>query len=415
MKIKIFELAILFVAFTSTVVGATEVDKSALSKDLDALIVDEVARSHTPSLQVAIGYKSSIFYENAYGFADLENKILAKPESKYRTASIAKWFTATSAMKLVEDGRLDLDKPIQTYCPEFPKKRWAITTRQLLTHTAGVRGYLDFEELIKNSKNTEQSDLLRYKQAREEISQHTRYVDVTTPLNIFKNDPLVFEPNTNWSYTSFGYRILACVMEGASSKKFQTLIDETIFQKLKMKNTVADDAWAIIPNRVSGYQLGRKGAIRRADSRDVSENLPAGGYLSTASDLVKFALAFNGGLVSTEIKELMVSPVAVEEIDTKSEKTWRDAIPHKARYGYGIMLWSKYESGMVGHTGRQAGAASILVLIPNKNLSIAVMSNAKGWNGYLEFVMKILDLIEKSGGVESLNKSIKPTAKTPVD
>ena len=406
MKIKLLELVVFFVTITSTIVQATEIDKIDIFDDIGALIVDEVVTSRTPSLQVAIGYKSKIIYENAYGFANLENKIPATRESKYRTASIAKWFTATAAMTLVQDGLLDLDKPIQNYCPEFPEKRWPITARQLLTHTAGVRGYLDFQELIKNSKNTEQADLLKYKQAQAKMSQHTRYVDVIKPLDLFKDDPLVFEPDTNWSYTSFGYRILACVMEGASSKKFQALMDETIFKKLNMNNTVADDAWAIIPNRVSGYQLGREGTIRRADSRDVSENLPAGGYLSTASDLVKFALAFNDDLVSSKIKELMLSPVAVKEIDIKSEKTWRDAMPHKARYGYGIMLWSKYEPGMIGHTGRQAGAASILILIPDKNLSIAVMSNAKGWNGYLGFVMKLLDLIEKSGGVESLNKTV---------
>lgn len=367
---------------------------------MPTLIAEEIKSSGAPSLQVAIGHKSNLVYETAQGFADLENRVVAKTESKYRTASVAKWFTATSAMILVEDGLLDLDKPIQAYCPEFPKKRWKVTTRQLLTHTAGIRGYLDFEKLIEASKDSEKIRLLRYKQIQEQLSQHTRYEDVIKPLDIFKDDPLIFEPGTDWSYTSFGYRVLACVIEGASGKRFKALIDDTIFKKSNMKNTVVDDAWAIIPNRVSGYQMNHEGKIRRADIRDVSENLPAGGYLSTASDLVRFALAFNHNLVSPETRELMLSPVAAEEIDIDSEKSWRDAMPDKARYGYGIMLWSKYELGMVGHTGRQAGTASILVLIPDKSLSVAVMTNAKGWNGYLGFVTKLLDIINRAGGVK---------------
>ena len=387
----------------------------SIFESIDILAKNEIKNSGTPSLQIAIGYKGKIRYEQAYGFSDLENKVLASPESKYRTASIAKWFTATSAMKLTESGQLDLDKPIQEYCPIMPSKKWVITTRQLLTHTAGVRGYLDFDELIKNSKDRKKIEELKYKKYQETLSQYTRYIDVSAPLSIFKDDPLMFEPDTEWSYTSFGYRILACVLEGASGGDFQTLIDDSIFKKAGMKNTVADDAWAIISNRVSGYRLNRDRTVRRADSRDVSENLPAGGYLSTASDLVRFALVFNDGLVSKKTKELMVSPVAADEIDVNSEKSWRDAMPNKARYGYGIMLWSKYLPGMIGHTGRQAGAASILVLIPEQELSIAVMSNAKGWNGYLNFVMSLLSAIDNEGGISSLNKSMQPTAKVSAD
>ena len=384
-------------------------------ESIDALAKKEIENSGTPSLQIAIGYKDEILYEQAYGFSDLENDVLASPESKYRTASIAKWFTAVAAMKLAESGRLDLDKPIQEYCASMPSKKWTVTTRQLLTHTAGVRGYLDFEELLAESKDPRKTEELRFKSYQEALSQHTRYVDVAGPLSIFKDDPLAFKPGTDWSYTSFGYRILACVMEGASHRDFKTLIDDTVFKEAGMKNTVADDAWAIISHRVSGYHLNGDRTVRRADSRDVSENLPAGGYLSTASDLVRFALAFNDGLVSEDTKKLMVSPVAVGEIDLNSEKSWRDAMPNRTRYGYGIMLWSKYVPGMVGHTGRQAGAASILVLVPEQGFSIAVMSNAKGWNGYLNFVMTLLIAIDNSGGISSLNKSMQPTAKASAD
>lgn len=78
------------------------------------------------------------------------------------------------------------------------------------------------------------------------------------------------------------------------------------------------------------------------------------------------------------------------------------------------MLWSKYLPGMIGHTGRQAGSASILVLVPDKELSIAVMTNAKGWNGYLTFVMELVEAIEKLGGQTSLNMLIQPSELAPL-
>lgn len=340
MRSKLFVAIIILWINSSLATETADEMRISLYKQIDNLIEGEIRNSGTPSLQVAIGYKNKIVYENAFGFSDLENQVVAVIESKYRTASISKWFTATTAMTLVESGLLDLDKPVQTYCPKFPQKQWPITSRNLLTHTAGIRGYLDFEELIKNSDNPEQIEKLKYKQLKEDLSQHTRYEDVSTPLDLFMDDALIFTPASDWSYTSFGYRVLACVMEGASGKQFRALINESIFKKSNMKNTFPDDSWEIIPKRASGYRLSRDKTIRRADSRDVSENLPAGGHLSTASDLVRFALTYNRGLVSKETKTLMSLPVATKEIDIGSEKSWLDAMPNKSRYGYGVMLWS---------------------------------------------------------------------------
>jgi len=172
-------------------------------------------------------------------------------------------------------------------------------------------------------------------------------------------------------------------------------MNNLVFQPAMMTNTLADDAWSIIPHRAAGYRMQRGKPIRRADMRDVSENLPAGGYLSTASDLIKFAQWFNRDQLSDNNRRLMTSAVTVDQVDSENNHSWRDAIPNQARYGYGLMLWSKYKSGMIGHTGRQAGASSILILLPNEGVSIAVMTNAKGWNGYLNFVMKLYSVLQR--------------------
>ena len=152
-----------------------------------------------------------------------------------------------------------------------------------------------------------------------------------------------------------------------------------------------DDAWAIVPNRASGYRIEDDKAIRKADMGDISENLPAGGHLATASDMVRFVQAFyHEKFIDKTTVKLMSTPYSDNlEKDTPSSPSWRDAIPSEHRYGYGVMIFADEKTRKIGHTGRQAGASAIVYLIPESELSIAVMSNSKGWNGYITFTKKI--------------------------
>lgn len=378
-----------------------EMQKEAAGGDLEAKIRGaaerEIAESRTPALQIALGRGGELIYEGAFGLADLENSVPATKNTRMRAASVVKWMTATAAFRLAEAGRLDLDRPIADYCPAFPRKPWDITARQLLGHTAGIRHYIDFEAALADAGSEGERAELEQKRLHARLGQFTRYTDVIAPLAAFADDPLVFEPGTDWAYTSFGYRLLGCVVQGAAGVDYAQWMRESVLEPAGMTSTVPDDAWAVVPHRAMGYRLERAGKdgksrkVRRADLRDVSENLPAGGYLSTASDLVRFALVFNGGLVSEANRALMASP-AMGSLDRSGPRGWRDAIPARDRYGYGLMLFSKYIDGMVGHTGRQAGGSAIVLLLPSEDLALAVMTNAKGWNGYLDFAMELLDI-----------------------
>jgi CubicO group peptidase (beta-lactamase class C family) len=386
------QIAILLVAAPAT--GST------FHEEIELAIRAELEQSGVPSLQVAVGRKGEIVYDGAFGLADLEQYVAASPETRYRSASISKWLTATATMKLVEQGRLDLDQSIHEYCPQFPKKRWRITARHLLTHTSGIRDYADYEaELAQAASDDERADIER-RQNRDALGTYTRYTDVIAPLVNFKDDPLVFEPGTAWLYTSFGYRVLACVIEGVAGQTYQSLLDAEVLEPAGMTRTVADDAWTVVPNRAAGYRLIRGDPIRRADMRDVSENLPAGGHLTTATDLIRFAQAFQAGqLVSPESASLMTQGLSSEAVDTDNYASWRYAIPSRDRYGYGIMSFPNEMQLWIGHTGRQAGASSIVVLAPEQGLSIAVLTNVKGWGGYLSLVRKISAIVERDVAV----------------
>ena len=367
----------------------------ASDTEISNAIRSEIEETGAPSIQVAIAYRGSIVYEDAFGYADVENQVLASSETRYRTASISKWFTATAALQLAEQGLLDLDEPIQSYCPSFPEKRWPITARQLLTHTSGVRHYADYESALADAQSPEEYAEIDSRRMRNQLSMFTRYTDIESTLESFKDDPLVFEPGTNWLYSSFGYRLLACVIEGASERSYRAVVYDQILEPLHMTSTTPDDAWEITPHRAAGYRLDRGEPLRRADMRDVSENLPAGGHLATAGDLVRFAQAFDAGmLVTTQSITMMTDGLTNHAADTENFASWRHAIPSREKYAYGLMSFPNEDALWIGHTGRQAGASSILVLVPERDLSIAILTNVKGWGGFLSLSREILSIIE---------------------
>lgn len=91
---------------------------------VDSLAEATLEATGLPSIQVAVGFQGAVVFAGAYGFADLEHEVPATPQTRYRTATISKWFTGTAVMQLHEKGQLALDAPIQTYCPHYPEKPW---------------------------------------------------------------------------------------------------------------------------------------------------------------------------------------------------------------------------------------------------------------------------------------------------
>ena len=108
---------------------------------IEVVITNEVARLGIPGLSLAIAHEGELVFANGYGFADIENFVSARADTAYRLASISKSMTAVAALRLAEEGALDLDAPARGACPAYPVKRWTITSRQLLSHLGGGRHY----------------------------------------------------------------------------------------------------------------------------------------------------------------------------------------------------------------------------------------------------------------------------------
>jgi CubicO group peptidase (beta-lactamase class C family) len=337
---------------------------------LDAAVKVEQAKLKAPAVSVAVMEKGKIVYAKAFGSSDLENGVAATSETRFRTASIAKTLTATAVLQLYERGALDLDAPIQTYCAAFPAKPWPVTARQLLGHLAGVRHY---------AKPGESSG-----------TQH--FFTVTESLKVFANDPLLFEPGTKYSYTTYGFSVLGCAIEGISKLTYGDYMRTRVFEPAGMTHTTLDDVYLLVPGRARGYFLldqagfdqlppagkamATVGAIYNAPLHDTSMKMPGGGLVSTPSDLVTFASAlFDGKLLKPETMKLMWS----------SQKTTDGTL---TEYGYGWGVGSNPGRQIVSHGGNQAGASSTFIVDVTNHLALAIMSNLE--DADLSDVRKVL-------------------------
>src|SRR5712691_1056202 len=234
---------------------------------IEKAISAQMSRLGIPGLSVAVVVDHKLRWSNGYGLADVENFVPAKAATAYRLGSISKPITAAAVMQLVERGKLDLDAPIQKYCPAFPAKQWPVTARLLLGHLAGVRHYKDDSEFAS--------------------TRH--YNSVVEGLDMFKNDPLLFEPGTKYSYTTHGFAVLGCAVEGASGMSFPDYERENVFKPAGMDRIRVDNVFDIIPNRAQGYQKTQSGELRNSGLADTSYKIPGGGFVSAVGDVARVA------------------------------------------------------------------------------------------------------------------------------
>jgi serine beta-lactamase-like protein LACTB len=339
---------------------------SSHTKAVDALITSYISEHHVPGMSVAVVQQDRVVLAQGYGLADIENNVRASADTVYRIASISKSITASAVMKLVESGKIDLDVPIQKYCPAFPPKQWPITTRELLSHQSGIRDYRNDEETV----NTH------------------HYTSIDEALRQFDKDPLEFEPGTKMQYTSYGYIVLGCVIEGASGTTYDRYMSEAVFGPAQMSATRLDDVFAIIPHRARGYGISSNGGLQNVVFVDISNKPPGSGINSTARDMGSFVTAlYSAQLVSKSTLEQMMTPP--KTLDGKATV-----------YGFGFFLGGpigQYK-GMkeAGHGGDQQGFSSMVYLLPEKQFGVVILSNLEGPNISLEFIglsRKIYDIV----------------------
>jgi serine beta-lactamase-like protein LACTB len=217
---------------------------------------------------VGVSKNGKIIYSKGFGYSDVENNVKANPHTVVRIASISKPITCTLAARLFQEGKLDIDKPINYYLNDLPPLKWngqnvKITARQLMCHTAGIRHY----EKFNKKENNKASDVKPQEEVHvDDTGNDKSYKNVypvktmdsgdslfsefffnkpfkTTreALEIFINDDLVFEPGKGYLYSTYGYTLLSAVLEKSNSNnsKFSDMLVD-LFKRLEMNETYLD-------------------------------------------------------------------------------------------------------------------------------------------------------------------------------
>jgi CubicO group peptidase (beta-lactamase class C family) len=309
-----------------------------------------VTDQNLPGISVAVGVGDEIVWAEGFGWADLESHAPVSPELRFRTANTSIVLTSAAAGLLLESDKLKLDEAIQTYVPEFPKKQWPVTLRQLMAHTAGIRGDEGDEEPLS--------------------VRCDRTVD---GLERFAQNSLLFEPGTQYRFASYGWILVSAAIETAAGQPFFTFMQKRIFEPLGMEDTIVDSATEPIPDRATFYFPRFAGDNRYgpelAREGDHSCFAGAGAFLSTPSDLARFLIAINRGT--------LLKPATVETLQTPQRLTSGQQID----YGLG---WSLETVSLAGQPTRMAGhgtkvdfigGTTSVITFPERGLVVAVMTN----------------------------------------
>lgn len=230
-----------------------------------------------------------VIIKKGYGMANMEWDIPNSPNTKHRLGSITKQFTAMLILQLAAEGKLDLQAPITTYLPNYPKKNGdKITTHHLLTHTSGIPNYTAFPKFFEEES--------RNPYTTEEFTKK------------FQDMELQFSPGENFNYSNSGYFLLGVLIEKLSGKTYEEMLNEKIFSPVGMKDSGFDHHSNILKNRATGYQKNGNGFVN-SPYLDMSIPYAAGSLYATVEDLYLWDQAlYTNKLLPQKYMELYFKP-----------------------------------------------------------------------------------------------------------
>jgi CubicO group peptidase (beta-lactamase class C family) len=311
-----------------------------------------------PAVSAAVAVKGHIVWQEARGWAVVETQAPASIDTSFAIGSVSKALTAAVAMKLAERGVLNLDADIRTYVPSFPKKDYGITARQLLSHQAGIRHY----RFVPSPPTF------------SEMGSTTQYNTTVESLGAFAQDPLLFKPDTDFSYSTYGFTLLSAAMESAGGQPFLDLMKRELFDAHGLSLTGADDRRKPLNGRAGDYQnIMRDGAVIAAPFTNGSGKWAGGGFVSTPTDLARFGAALvKGQVVGPDTLKMMYEPRRLANgsvnrqncaLGVRVDTITDEKFPGKS--------WRA-----VHHGGVAIGAQSMLVMFPDQDVVVAISTNA---------------------------------------
>ena len=301
---------------------------------------------------VLIVHHGDIVLEKAWGMADSDRQIPNTTGTQFCIGSMNKMFTSVAILQLVQQGKIELDKSIATYWPNYPNHDLAsrVTIRELLNHTGGTGDIFTPE----------------YEAHRQQIRTLADYV------TLFGNRPVAFEPGTRMEYSNYGFILLGRIIELVSGEPYESYVREHIFIPAGMLHTDSRPESDHVAGRAVGYMQTQNGLAPNTDKMPWSGTSAGGGY-STVDDLFLFAKALKSGK--------LLSPELLKEATQGSSQ--------RPDYGLGFYV---LPNGGYGHGGGAPGINGELHVLSNSGYTLVALANRdpRMASNVVDFVTSIL-------------------------
>jgi len=328
--------------------------------------------SEQPGCAIAVAYRGKVVLERAFGHANLATGELLTPRHRFRVASHSKTFTATGILKLREADRLRLDDPVGRYVDGLHPAVAAATIGQLLSHSAG---------LIRDGLDAGQ------------WQDRRPYLDEAELRAALAEAP-VLPASTRFKYSNHGFGLLGLVIESVTGKPYRDWIRRTVVARAGLEETEPDmplpEGTPMVGGHSGKLPLGRRVIVPGTnDTRALSS---ATGFVSTAGDLARFFASLDPAA-----KCRVLTPESRREM---VRRQWSDAHSSLDRhYGLGLILGRVGDWEWFGHAGGFQSCISRTVVLPGRDLTVSVLTNAV--DGYAhqwsDGIVHILRGFEKRG------------------
>ena len=357
---------IILIAIAATL-GFSFIDfKPYNMNSINAFLTSQVDRKQTPSIQYALFDTEGIIHELQYGAKNVKGNVPADSSTTYHLFSVTKTFTALAVLQLAEAGKIELEKPMVSYLPEFPYAE-TITVSQLLSHTAGIPNPLP----------------LRWIHLAEEHSSFRRdsfFKDVFA-----KHPKLDFEPGSDFKYSNLGYVVLGQLVERVSGQTFEQYVHNYIITPAGANkselNFILDSSthatgyhkWWSLTNAALGFMIDKDKFMGKKEGswqpfKDFYNNgIAYGGMFGSANGLIKYAQALlqpNSILLNDEYKKMLFTEVRVKDNPTGMSLSWFT----------GSLKGNRY----VAHAGGGGGYYVELRVYPDLGIGSVIMYNRSG-------------------------------------
>lgn len=343
----------------------------SLEQQFDAFLQDTY-KEGTPGISALVYSDGKILYRKAHGMANLELDVPMNPNHVIEIGSITKQFTAVSILMLMEQGKLNLDDEITKYIPDYPTLGKKITIHNLLNHTSGIKSYTSMPSFISSAATDKTPKEL---------------------IDVFKDEPMDFDPGEKWLYNNSGYIILGHIIEEISGKSYEEFISEHIFTPLKMNNSCYGSKQRLVKNRATGYSPSENG-FRNATYLSMTLPYAAGSIMSTVDDMLLWHKAIhNNSLITGKTRTLAFTTTVLNNGAAEN-------------YGYGWQMNEINGVTSIEHGGGIFGYVTHGVYVPSKNVYVITLTNRDGSSPQDATVKMAALAIGKPYATEDVNVSL---------